>query len=176
MGGLLLGIVTGLALVYAKNQWQEIGRQALAHGLPWLVTAFGLIWILVPHPGIELDPSLSLFLGLTFILVGLGLRLWWIRERITPNPPSDLKVPTWPRLLMGLGLATNTGSLIIVGSSVLAGIVWWVGTQVSAPSRTESNNNFIAGLNPILTEAVLGIGMLLLALLTFSIRTQLLIL
>jgi len=171
LGGLLLGIVTGLALVYAKNKWQEIGRRTLAQGLPWLVTAFGLIWILVPHPEIELDPALSLFLGLTFILVGLGLRLWWIRERVTPNSPSDLNVPTWPHLLMGLGLATSTGSLIIVGSSVLAGIVRWVGTQVSSPSRTESNNNFIAGLNPIWTEAALGIGMFLLALLTFSIRS-----
>lgn len=68
---------------------------------------------------------------------------------------------------MGLGLATSTGSLIILGSSLLAGIV----TQSESSSKTETPNNFIAGLNPILTEAALGIGMFLLALLTFSIRT-----
>ena len=72
---------------------------------------------------------------------------------------------------MSLGLATSTGSLIIVGASVLAGIVWWLGTQSESLSQTESQNNFIAGLNPIWTEALLGIGMFLLALLTISIRT-----
>jgi hypothetical protein len=71
---------------------------------------------------------------------------------------------------MGLGLATSTGSLIVVGASILAGIVWWLGTQSESLSQTETPNNFIAGLNPILTEAALGIVMFLLALLTFSIR------
>jgi hypothetical protein len=134
------------------------------------MTAFGLLWILVPHPGIELEPNFSLFFGLFLIMVGLILRLWWIRECTAPNPRPDLKVPTWPRLFMGLGLATSTGSIIIVGSSILAGIVWWLGTQSETPYQAENQNNFIAGLNPIWIEAILGIGMFLLALLTFSIR------
>jgi hypothetical protein len=50
-------------------------RHTLAQNLPWLITAFGLVWILVPHPGIELEPSLSLFLGIIPIVVGWGLRL-----------------------------------------------------------------------------------------------------
>jgi membrane-associated phospholipid phosphatase len=171
LGGLLVGIGCGLVLVYARNQWKEATAQAFAHGLPWLVTAFGLLWILVPHPGIELEANLSLFIGLTLIMVGLGLRLWWIREcSITPIS-SNLKATTWPRLLMGLGLATSTGSLIIAGLSVLAGIVWWLGTKSEPPSQTESPNNFIADLNPILTEATLGIGVLLLAFLISSIRS-----
>ena len=100
----------------------------------------------------------------------MGLRLWWIRECSVGNTSTNPKVPTWPRLLMGLGLATSTGSLIIlVGSSLLAGIVWWLGTQSKSLSKTETHNNFIAGLNPIWKEALLGIGMFLLALLTFSI-------
>ena len=72
---------------------------------------------------------------------------------------------------MGLGLASSTGSLIIVGSSVLAGIVWWLGTQSEPLSKVENPNNFIAGLNPIWIEVALGIGIFLLALLTISIRT-----
>jgi len=134
-----------------------------------------LLWILVPHPGIELEPNFSLFIGLVLIMVGLAFRLWWIRECASQNSTLNLKVPTWPRILMGLGLATSTGSLVIVGSSLLVGITWWLGTQTESRSQTESHNNFIAGLNPIWTEAALGIGMFLLALLTFSIRTQLLI-
>ena len=72
---------------------------------------------------------------------------------------------------MGLGLATSTGSLIIVGASVLAGIVWWLGTQSESLPQAENPNNFIAGLNPIWFETALGIGIFLLALLTFSIRS-----
>jgi undecaprenyl-diphosphatase len=170
LGGILLGIGSGLVLVYARDTWKEATARALAHGLPWLMTAFGLLWILVPHPGIELEPNFSLFFGLFLIMVGLILRLWWIRECTAPNPRPDLKVPTWPRLFMGLGLATSTGSIIIVGSSILAGIVWWLGTQSETPYQAENQNNFIAGLNPIWIEAILGIGMFLLALLTFSIR------
>ena len=169
LGGLLLGILTGLAVVYAKNQWQEIGQQTLAQGLPWLVTAFGLVWILVPHPGMELEPTLSLSVGLFLMMMGFGLRLWWIRKYSTAHTSFYLNVPTWPRLLMGLGLASTTGSFVIVGASLLAGTVWWLETQ--SGSKAKTHNNFITGLNPILTEAALGIGMLLLTLLAFSVRS-----
>jgi undecaprenyl-diphosphatase len=172
LGGLLLGIGSGLVLVYTRNTWKEATAQAFAHGLPWLVTAFGLLWILVPHPGIELEPNLSLFIGLVLILAGWGLRLWWIRECSNPNSEKDLKVPTWPRILMGLGLATSTGSLIIVGASLLAGIIWWLETQSLPQSLVENPNNFIAGMNPIWYEAALGIGMFLFALLIFSIQAM----
>jgi hypothetical protein len=171
LGGLLLGIGSGLVLVYARDTWKEATARAFAHGLPWLITAFGLLWILVPHPGIELEPNFSLFFGLVLIMAGLGLRLWWIRECTAPNSETGLNPPTWPRLLMGLGLATSTGSLIVVGISVLAGIIWWLGTQSEFPTHLENHNNVIAGLNPIWVEAGLGISMFLLTLLTFCIRS-----
>ncbi len=171
LGGLLVGIGSGLVLVYARDRWKEATTRAFVYGLPWLITAFGLLWILVPHPGIELEPNMSLTIGLILIMFGLGLRLWWIRECTAPNPMPGMKVPSWPRLLMGLGLATSTGSLIIIGTSILAGLVWWIGNQSPLLSRTESDNRFMLGLNPILTEAALGIGMFLFALLVFSIRS-----
>ena len=150
LGGILIGIGSGLVLVYARNTWKKATARTFAHSLPWLVTAFGLLWVLVPHPGVELDPNFSLVIGLNLIMVGLGLRLWWIRECMIVKPPSHLKVPTWPRLLMGLGLAATTGSLIVVGASILAGTVWWLETQSESLSQTKTPNNFIAGLNPIL--------------------------
>jgi len=171
LGGLLLGIGSGLVLVYARDTWKEATARALAHGLPWLVTAFGLLWILVPHPGIELEPNFSLFFGLFFIMVGLGLRLWWIREYTAPNPRPDLKVPTWPRLLMGLGLAATTGSLIVVGASILAGIVWWLGTQSELYSQTRKFKTHLFPSNPIRNEATLGISVFIAALLTFLVRS-----
>lgn len=171
LGGLLLGIATGLAIVHAPHTLKKASQQALAHGLPWLVTAFGLVWILVPHPGIELEPNMSLFAGLMLLMVGLGLRVWWIRECSTPNPSSELRVPNWPRLLMGLGLAASTGSLVIVGVSLLAGIIWWLETQSVPSSEADIQQNGILALNPILTEAALGAAMFLMVLLTFSIRS-----
>jgi len=178
LGGLLLGIATGLAIVHPPQKWQEVSRQALAHGLPWLVTAFGLTWILIPHPGIELDPSLSLFLGLTAIMAGLGLRLLWIRELSHRGSTSQrLSPPQWPRVIMGLGLATTTGSFMILGASLLAGIIWWMGNslnQLNLHQEVRSSDHWL-GPNPILTEAALGFAMFLMALLTFSIRSWLLI-
>ncbi len=172
MAGMLIGIGCSLVLVYARKEWKEVIVRALAHVLPWLVTAFGLLWILVPHPGIDLEPNLSLYIGLVLIVVGLSLRLWWIRESAIEHLASNLKAPTWPRILMGVGLATSTGSLIVVGTSLLAGISWWLGTQSEPSSRTESLNNFLAVLHPIWMEVALGIGMFLLVLFAFSIRTM----
>ncbi|MDR4495982.1 MAG: phosphatase PAP2 family protein [Nitrospirales bacterium] len=168
LGGVLIGIGSGLVLVYARNQWKDMTARAFVHGLPWLTTAFGLLWILVPHPGIELESNMSLVFGLIMIMTGLGLRLWWIRECSFPNHPSPAtKVPTWPRLLMGFGLATSTGSLIVVGASLLAGTIWWLGTPFDL---TEIQNRFLAGLNPIWIEVIIGLGMFFLTILIFSIR------
>jgi len=170
--GVLVGIVTGLILVHPLHQWKEVFRHTLAQGLPWLIAAFGLVWILVPHPGIELAPSLSLFPGMIAIVVGLGLRLWWMRELSQGGTSSQKRSPPqWPRLLMGFGLATTTGSAVILGASLLAGIVWWMENQSALSPQDERSHNFIAGLNPIWSESVLGTGMILLALLTFSIRS-----
>ncbi len=71
---------------------------------------------------------------------------------------------------MGLGLAISTGSIFVRRTSLLTGITWWLGTQFEELTQVESNNNFMNDLNPIRTESSLGIGMLLLALLIFSIR------
>jgi undecaprenyl-diphosphatase len=172
LGGVLLGIATGLAIVHPPHKWKEVSRQTLAHGLPWLVTAFGLVWILVPHPGIELEPSLSLFLGLTAIVAGGGLRLLWIRELSQEGTLSRrLSSPQWPRLLMGVGLATTTGSAVILGASLLAGIIWWLRNPLSHSHQDGVGSDHWLGPNPIWTEAALGVAMFLMALLTFSIRS-----
>jgi len=175
LGGLLIGIGSALLLVYARDQWRKATLQVFVHGLPWLVTAFGLIWILVPHPGIELEPTISLFIGVTLILTGLGLRLWGIREGSILNPSSAqpvLDVPAWPRLLMGLGLATSTGSIVILGASLVAGIIWWLGKQTDT---LEIQQRPASIFHPIWSEAGLGIAMLLIISLIFSIRSQLLL-
>ncbi len=171
LAGLLIGIGCSLVLVYARKEWKQAIVHALAHALPWLVTAFGLLWILVPHPGIDIEPNISLYIGLVFLIVGLSLRLWWLREYAITDPGSNLKVPTWPQILMGLGLAATTGSLIVIGASVLAGIVWWLETQSKSLSQTNTHNKVIAGLNPTSTEVLLGIGMFFIALLILSVRT-----
>jgi undecaprenyl-diphosphatase len=174
LGGLLVGIGCGLVLVYARNQWKEVIAQAFVHLMPWLVTAFGLLWILVPHPGIELEPNLSLFIGLTLIMVGLGFRLWRIRICSLAHTDSHLKVPTWPRLLMGLGLATSTGSIIIVASSLLAGTVWCLRNPLKQLDQEEFGSDGRLCRNSMWTEAVLGIAIFLMTLLTFVFRSRLL--
>jgi hypothetical protein len=72
---------------------------------------------------------------------------------------------------MGLGLAATTGSLIVVTASILAGIIWWLGTQSELLSQRETQRNQILARNPILPEVTLGVAMLLMVLLIFSIRS-----
>jgi membrane-associated phospholipid phosphatase len=172
LGGMLVGIVTGLILVHPLHQWKEVFRHTLAQGLPWLITAFGLVWILVPHPGIELAPDISLFLGSMFVMTGSGLRLLWIRECSRPDSSAEWNVPTWPRVLMGVGLASSTGSWVIVGASLMAGMIWWMENQTIT---SKIQHRSILVLHPIWTEATLGIAMLLTTLFIFSIRSQLLL-
>jgi membrane-associated phospholipid phosphatase len=171
LGGILLGIGSGLILIYARDQWKDVTTRAFVHGLPWLATAFGLLWILVPHPGIELEPDLSLFIGLVLLVVGMGLRLWWLRNSSIANAETKVNVPTWPRLLMGLGLATSTGSFIVVGAGILAGTVWWLGTtfEVSAPRKIQQHET--VALNPIWGETALGTAMFIMALIANIMRS-----
>ncbi len=171
LGGILVGLGSGIVLIYSREKWRYIAQRIFSQGLPWLVTAFGLAWIVVPHPGVELEPSASLFMGLSLFLVGLGLRLYWIREATDPNRRDSFVAPLWPRFLMGLGLASSTGSVIIVGAAMLAGIAWWVGHDPQSLFHDDAPNKFIAGVNPILIEAVFGIGMFLLAIFTFCFRS-----
>lgn len=171
LGGVLVGIGTALIIIHPPDQWKTFFQHTLTQGLPWLVTAFGLVWIIIPHPGIELEPSLSLFLGLIGIGMGLGLRFWWIRElTFQGNPSAGQWIPQWPRLLMGLGLATTTGSVVVLGASLMTGVIWWMGTQSEIP--TEVKKGFFAGLHPMWLEAILGFGMFAFTILTFIIRSR----
>ncbi len=170
LAGLLIGIGCGLVLVYARKEWKEAIARALAHALPWIVTAFSLLWILVPHPGIDLEPNLSLFIGLVLLMVGLGLRFCWLQKCAITDPGSKLRVPTWRRILMGVGLATSTGSLIVVGTSLLAGITWWLGAQSALPSQAIISKNQTSAINPIIIEVAFGIGVLLLTFILYSSR------
>jgi membrane-associated phospholipid phosphatase len=172
LGGMLVGIGSGLVLVYARDQWKKVTIRAFVHGLPWLVIAYGMLWVLVPHSGMELAPDISLFLGSMFVMTGLGLRLLWIREGSRPHSSAEWSVPTWPRVLMGVGLASSTGSLVIIGASLTAGIIWWMGNQTYT---SKMHNRSILVLNPLWTEATWGIAMFFTTLLIFSIRSQLLL-
>ncbi len=88
--------------------------------------AFGLLWILAPHLGLKSEPSFSLSLWLIAIVISLGLRLWWIHELSHGgNVSHRCSPPQWPTLLiMGLGLATTTGSAVILEASLVTGIIW----------------------------------------------------
>jgi membrane-associated phospholipid phosphatase len=179
LGGILVGIGSGLVLIYARHQWKAVTAQAFVHGLPWLVTAFGLLWILVPHPGIELEPLSSIILALVLVMTGLSLRLWWIRKCNNAPARADFKVPVWPRLLMGTGLAFATGSIIVIGASSLAALIWWLGTPFLDPTHIQRkqgqerpfHSTHLRIIPPIWHEAMLGGGMFLLIFLTYFIRS-----
>ena len=65
---------------------------------------------------------------------------------------------------------------MILGASLVAGFVWWVGNPLNQSTRNRLGVEPWLIQNPIWIEAAVGVAMLLMAFLTFSIRSQLLIL
>lgn len=76
---------------------------------------------------------------------------------------------------MGLGLAISTGSLIVVGASVLAGIVWWMDNALNDSHLIGVASDHSIDQRFIRIEAALGIAMVLMSFVAFSIRSELLI-
>jgi len=64
---------------------------------------------------------------------------------------------------------------VILGASLLAGIIWWMGNPLNPPHQNGVGSDHYLSLNPIWNEAVLGMAMFIMALLTFSLRSWLLI-
>ena len=94
--------------------------------------------------------------------------------RIVPGRNHHLKAfkpPQCPHLLVGPSLAITTGSIVILGASLLTEIVWWMGNPLNQSHQEGVSYDHWLCLNPIWTEAGLGIAMFLMALLTFSIRS-----
>ena len=98
VAGMLIGIGCSLALVYARKEWKEVIVRALAHGLPWLVTAFGLLWILVPHP--RHRPRTHYVTMYRTGLTNGGTRPTPLvaTEMCDYRSQLQAEVPTWPRL------------------------------------------------------------------------------
>ena len=128
------------------REWRTTFVRAVPESLPLLVGSFALVWIVFHRPlGGGLEMGLAWAGWLTLLLgIGMRLRLHWEKW----EKQSHIRFLE-ANLLIGLGLALHTHSLLVVGLVLLTGIAWWL---LHKDTRTGSETRGLAW------EALLGIG------------------
>jgi len=140
------------------REWRTTLVRALPEGLPLLVGSFALLWIVFHRPlGGGLEMGLAWAGWLTLLLgIGMRLRLHW--EKWEKQSHIGLLEAN---LLIALGIALHTRSLLVVGLVLLTGIAWWL---LPKDTRTGSETRGLAW------EALLGIGVVGLSLVIHQLQ------
>lgn len=158
LAGAVLGYLVGYVWAHPLREWRTTLVRALPEGLPLLVGSFALLWIVFHRPlGGGLEMGLAWAGWLTLLLgIGMRLRLHW--EKWEKQGHIGLLEAN---LLIGLGLALHTHSLLVVGLVLLTGIAWWL---LHKDTRTGSETRGLAW------EALLGFGVVGLSLVIHQLQ------
>ncbi len=158
LAGAVLGYLVGYVWAYPLREWRTTLVRALPEGLPLLVGSFALVWVVFHRPlGGGLEMGLAWAGWLTLLLgIGMRLRLHW--EKWEKQSHIGLLEAN---LLIGLGLALHTHSLLVFSLAFLAGTAWWL---LHKDARTGSETRGLAW------EALLGIGVVGLSLVIHQLQ------
>jgi len=126
LAGSLIGFLVGYILARPPKDWLMSLLEALKQGLPYWVGGFALVWIIFHHPGTSPLQVGMFSVGLIMIAVGFALRMFLILKPGDTTLGASISIPT-TNLMMGLGLALYTESLLVVLLSLFTGMAWWVG-------------------------------------------------
>ncbi len=146
LAGAVLGYLVGNVCAHPLREWRTTLVRAVPEGLPLLVGSFALVWIVFHRSlggGLEMG---LVWAGWLTLLLGIGMRLRLHWEKWEKQSHIGLLEAN---LLIGLGLALHTHSLLVVGLVLLTGIAWWL---LHKDTRTGSETRGLAW------EALLGIG------------------
>ena len=135
--GILIGFLVGYIIARPLDRWRRSLVEGLASGLPIWVGGFTLVWITFHH-----SESGTLYTGMSWVglfitILGAGLGIFF-RARRDSDSQTRMMGYRWTPLLVGLGLALFTESLLVAVLALLAGIAWWAGP--SHPSRDPHEN------------------------------------
>lgn len=125
MMGAILGYLIGNMCAHSLREWRTTFLRVLPEGLPLLVGGFALLWI-VFHRSLDGGLEMGLFwAGWLAILVGIGVR-WHLRWENWEKRRSEFIGLLEANLLVAVGLALHTQSLLVVGLAFLTGASWWL--------------------------------------------------
>ncbi len=118
--GLVLGVLVGTLVANPLRRWRESLAEGSTSLTPYLIFAFALLWTL-SHPSPE-DWTNRLMLGGGIAAIGIGLAVRLARRLWSK---SDVLALQSANLLLFLGLALTTGSMLVTFLVCLAAVARW---------------------------------------------------
>ena len=130
--GILIGFLVGYIIARPLDRWIRSLVEGLASGLPIWVGGFTLVWVTFHHSESGTLYTGMFLAGLIITILGAGLGIFFRAKKDSDSQTRMIGYRLTP-LLVGLGLALFTESLLVAFLALLAGIAWWAGP--SHPSR-----------------------------------------
>ncbi len=125
LAGSLIGFLVGYMMARPLKDWLQSLFEALEKGLPYWVGGFALVWIIFHYPQTNPLSVVMFWVGLTMIMVILGVRLLLLLKPGKLTLGRHIRIPT-TNLILGLGLALYTGSLLVALFALFTGMAWWI--------------------------------------------------
>jgi len=154
LAGAALGYVIGSLVAHPLKHWRESLIRALGAGLPWMIGAFGLLWLIFKKQEQGFFLNAMVWGGAGMVLIGWSLRLTQVIQAYRPEPDSyDIRVPA-SIFMMSAGLVLFTQSLTLTLLALLTAIIWWVACLSSHPGEGTTE------MSSVINVGVLGISLL----------------
>lgn len=123
VAGMVVGVVIGSIFAGPIREWRETLLYATSRVAPIVVAITSFLWLMlrrVDNPWLD---RLLLATGVGLIAVAFLVHWRQVRDRTCIGEGVSDRLS---RVLIGVGLALTTGSLILVGLAMLAAAAWWV--------------------------------------------------
>ena len=122
VAGMVAGVVVGTVMARPLREWREALSHAMVNITPLVVVITSVLWVAlrrVENAGMDRILSVA---GLGLIAAGLLIRFGMDRAAQSNWRPATYRASI---VLVGLGLAFTTGSLLLVSLAALAASAWW---------------------------------------------------
>ena len=164
VAGVGLGLLAGYVVANPIRAWRSSLATALTDLAPYLVGAFALLWTAVHTYPDELTDSIMVAVGVVGIAIGVGTRLYWAGNRRAArgnreDDPSHSLSPIASRLLIAVGLALTTGSLLVTALAVLVSSAQWL-AQPRPDSLPASTQSRFLDFKALAVEAAFALGLI----------------
>jgi undecaprenyl-diphosphatase len=124
--GMVMGVVVGTIFAGPLREWRQLLLRALVRVTPTVVIITSLLWLMLRRiDNVSMD-RLLLILGFGLIATGLGMQ-WRIHRHARLHRVAGLA--RLSIIMISMGLALTTGSILPVAVSALAAAVWWIHTR-----------------------------------------------
>lgn len=164
VGGMVLGLLVGSVVTNQGRAWWSSLSRAMIRLSPAVVAVFALLWTCVQGAADGLSDRVLFAVGLAAVVIGAGLR-WSALVGGSRVQGRGLTFRSLANSLIGLGLASATGSAVVTLVAVLASLTQWLDRDRLHEREPETKREWGVG-----REAALALGLVLAVLLIRSLK------